>query len=823
VSIIVVSIFSPNRPVYATTSILITDKINEASTLPQDRFGYQEFRTFTNLFTYAGGDACLSKNSGWCDPIQVDDGIKVWVNGTPVGDFQSKTQPVTIIIPSNLLMSGQNTIRVTLYDMQGPFRGTSPIYLVMDGSSWYNGCQNQVLGAQVKSGEITIPDPDGSGEGVWRYEYNIEGCNNFVVAKNSGPGKSFGVDIEGTANNTKYTLSFDYKGEVTSSSMSIGFTKGGPQLYWIPGDGLVYLYEIGTQYENKYGSQAIGMVGTQTNQVGYRAKNRQNPPAQRVVIDPAFNPNFLNGLRPAFAVIGTIAYVIANVILNPDLAFTKVMLMPTLQIWWNDHKWTSITNTVTKVVSRVALNANSSSVAPDVQTAVNQRLGSLASFTTLGAITSRDSVSGYTIFDFTSGGFSPNNPVYVTFGVPGSPNDFYVLLLKADAAGNIRGTINMPTKNEVTYGKHLLLAMDYAKMESSINSVFADPVNGTLNVYGAAKLIDVVQDVTPPATTAFATGPLDVNRVFKDTVTLSFSSTDDVSGVDHTEYSLNGGTSWISIPPTGTFTLSGNGITSFLYRSVDKYGNVELAKDSGPIAIAKYVVFANDPTTSLSIQTNTSIAITGTMHTNGNASIVLNTSVQQNGTLEAALGGSQVLYNTATNVTVVPGAVVPMLSYPMASYQKMATTVYSSNVTFNNTAQNLSGVYYVNGDVTIRSATFTGDVTIAATGNIYDQSTSTSIVSNDPNNGITLYAGRDIYVQGTSTKAVGLFYAPSGTIWVNAATSLTLNGSMVAKAVVIKNSSRIAIKYAAGFPAKTYQLPITAAQEAKATGVLYTK
>ncbi|RTE08370.1 OmpL47-type beta-barrel domain-containing protein [Paenibacillus whitsoniae] len=85
-------------------------------------------------------------------------------------------------------------------------------------------------------------------------------------------------------------------------------------------------------------------------------------------------------------------------------------------------------------------------------------------------------------------------------------------------------------------------------------------------------------DVTAPVTTAVVTPsePDGLEGWYVHPVTVSLSATDDLSGVSKTEYSLDGGTTWlnyaeaITIDQDGQYTLS--------YRSTDIAGNVETLK-----------------------------------------------------------------------------------------------------------------------------------------------------------------------------------------------------------------------------------------------------
>lgn len=83
-----------------------------------------------------------------------------------------------------------------------------------------------------------------------------------------------------------------------------------------------------------------------------------------------------------------------------------------------------------------------------------------------------------------------------------------------------------------------------------------------------------VPDTTPPTTTASGV----VNgRWYNAAVTVRFSATDNAggSGVDHTEYSLDGGTTWT---PGDSLECSESGSYTVLYRSLDLAGNPEKAK-----------------------------------------------------------------------------------------------------------------------------------------------------------------------------------------------------------------------------------------------------
>jgi len=97
-----------------------------------------------------------------------------------------------------------------------------------------------------------------------------------------------------------------------------------------------------------------------------------------------------------------------------------------------------------------------------------------------------------------------------------------------------------------------------------------------------------IRDTTPPVTSATVAGPLGLNDWYTGPTTVSFTATDDLSGVAGTEYSLDNGATWTAANSVW-FTASAS--YNLLYRSTDVDGNVETAKsltvrlDSRPPAI----------------------------------------------------------------------------------------------------------------------------------------------------------------------------------------------------------------------------------------------
>ncbi|MDD5528326.1 MAG: alpha/beta fold hydrolase [Patescibacteria group bacterium] len=82
-----------------------------------------------------------------------------------------------------------------------------------------------------------------------------------------------------------------------------------------------------------------------------------------------------------------------------------------------------------------------------------------------------------------------------------------------------------------------------------------------------------MNDVIKPTTAISPSGTIGNNGYYVSNVKISLTATDDNSGVLKTEYSLDGGNTWINY--LNEFTVSQDGATMILYSSTDKAGNRE--------------------------------------------------------------------------------------------------------------------------------------------------------------------------------------------------------------------------------------------------------
>jgi len=94
---------------------------------------------------------------------------------------------------------------------------------------------------------------------------------------------------------------------------------------------------------------------------------------------------------------------------------------------------------------------------------------------------------------------------------------------------------------------------------------------------GLVTTADLRAETTAPTTAAVLTSPspMGLNGWYLDNVEVGFNASDDCTGVERTEYSLDNGATWQTF--TGSFVISEEGTTTVLYRSIDRAGNIETA------------------------------------------------------------------------------------------------------------------------------------------------------------------------------------------------------------------------------------------------------
>ncbi len=118
-----------------------------------------------------------------------------------------------------------------------------------------------------------------------------------------------------------------------------------------------------------------------------------------------------------------------------------------------------------------------------------------------------------------------------------------------------------------------------------ITTVLARSRNNAGILESPPASIDVKIDQTAPVTTLSSNGPMGNNNWYTSNVTVTVTPTDNLSGVATTEYSLNGGDNWLAY--SSPFTISTEGTTTVLARTLDNAGNLESPPASMDVNIDK--------------------------------------------------------------------------------------------------------------------------------------------------------------------------------------------------------------------------------------------
>jgi hypothetical protein len=130
------------------------------------------------------------------------------------------------------------------------------------------------------------------------------------------------------------------------------------------------------------------------------------------------------------------------------------------------------------------------------------------------------------------------------------------------------GTTWQPYSSALTFDKEGKYTVSYRSADNAGN-------------VEAVKTININLDSTPPVTTAVVTPaqPDGLHGWYVHPVTVTMSAYDNLSGVAKTEYSLDGGSTWLAY--TAPVTLNQDSKYTVSYRSTDIAGNVEAAKTIG--------------------------------------------------------------------------------------------------------------------------------------------------------------------------------------------------------------------------------------------------
>ncbi|QIZ07197.1 DNRLRE domain-containing protein [Priestia megaterium] len=187
------------------------------------------------------------------------------------------------------------------------------------------------------------------------------------------------------------------------------------------------------------------------------------------------------------------------------------------------------------------------------------------------------------------------------------------------------------------------------------------------------KTVNLNLDMTPPETTATATPaqPDSSNSWYINPVTVTLNASDNTSGVEKTEYSLDGGTTWQAY--TGSVTISQEDKNTLSYRSTDNAGNV---------GALKTVSFKLDTTAP---EITVSDLVQGTLSDSGDITPIIKLSDNLSG-----VDSSKTTITLDTN-GVQQGTTIPLYTLPLGSHRYTVTAsdiagnVSSQTITFQTT------------------------------------------------------------------------------------------------------------------------------------------
>ncbi|MBC7901371.1 MAG: family 10 glycosylhydrolase [Saprospiraceae bacterium] len=148
------------------------------------------------------------------------------------------------------------------------------------------------------------------------------------------------------------------------------------------------------------------------------------------------------------------------------------------------------------------------------------------------------------------------------------------------AAVTITNIATNAVRNGATDGGGFYGGVDLPPGQYSVKAVLgADTLYSCVaNVTaGTVTTAPVGPENAAPVTTALVSPamPNGTNGWYTVNVDLSLSAADECSGVERTEYSGDGGATWL--PYSGTVTIDQEGVTTILFRSIDRAGNVEIS------------------------------------------------------------------------------------------------------------------------------------------------------------------------------------------------------------------------------------------------------
>jgi pimeloyl-ACP methyl ester carboxylesterase len=266
--------------------------------------------------------------------------------------------------------------------------------------------------------------------------------------------------------------------------------------------------------------------------------------------------------------------------------------------------------------------------------------------------------------------------------------------------------ITVPQRGNIEDASPLVVDVD----GNGTSDMTLDPVIGEI----------VLPDFTPPLTVASASGTLGANNWYTSSVAVTLSATDTGSGIQSTQYSLNGGITWNAyVTP---LIVTNEGSTTLQYYSIDKAGNRE-ATSALNIKIDKTAPKASisvDPTTKdLKIEGSDNLGTTAVVK-NGDTYTITDTAGHTTKLFfQKTFTGNRLTYAKLTKVQYDNGTIVTLpSSYFVYLWQSAAPqTLLSQTIAVNDTyvvtavydkAKNKTTVTLKKKGVMVQTQQFTG-------------------------------------------------------------------------------------------------------------------
>lgn len=372
---------------------------------------------------------------------------------------------------------------------------------------------------------------------------------------------------------------------------------------------------------------------------------------------------------------------------------------------------------------------------------------------------------------------------------------------KIDVVGTGTGSFTLATEDISTSNARAMAGSTVANQKDNYQIIYDNSNPGNLEMY---------HDTVPPVTTGTMSCSRDMNgvcrssAVFKLTATDTGTNNDPASGVSKIECSYDNKSTWQQCGDVNgaTVTITNNGPTSFWYRSIDRVLNIETAKHTGSVSVEQFLALSD----TVNSTSATTLETKGILHSNGNMSFTNNT------TAKLDILNYRGTYTQSGNVTfsfnskALVSQTYTIPSYPL-SYYKSRCTNFTGNIIVSHTGKTYNECIYSTGDITFRSTTPQGKITLVSEGFIYDRSTTATLQPWDTTNGILYYSAKGYSTSANWANNTGVIYAPTAQVTASFSNT-TFNGSFIGKTVGFGSGTSLNATQAAGFPATTYNLPL---------------